>query len=238
MGHVTPPRPVVLAVCGLKAEARIAAGLGVASLACGGDAPTLARRLPQECERLRPVGLMSFGIAGGLDPRLTTGDVLIGSTVIAEEAHYECDVAWRRVLVRSLAGAVVGPLAAGDHALATPADKSGLYRRTLARAVDMESQHVARFASAHGLPFIALRVIADPADRALPGAALVGLQPDGRAAILKVILALMKTPAELPALLQVAHDSRQALARLLSSRLCLGPGLGFPDFGKLVLDMA
>ncbi len=54
-------------------------------------------------------------------------------------------------------------------------------------AVDMESHGAARFAENWGLPFAALRAIADPQHRALPPAAMVGMKPDGSADIKAVL---------------------------------------------------
>lgn len=236
MGDVR--KPVVLAVCGLKEEARIAAGLGVATLACGGHASELARRLPQTIAELKPVGLISFGIAGGLDPKLATGDVVIGQEIIAGAERWTADAAWTAALRRALPRAVTGAIAGSASALSSAESKAALHAQTGARAVDMESQHVARAAKDYSLPFAALRIIADPAGRALPPAALAGLKPDGGANIPGVLWELLRAPAQLPALLKLASESKQALNALLGSRLLLGPGLGFPDFGKLLLDMA
>lgn len=229
--------PVILAVCGLKDEAQIAAGFGVLSLACGGHAATLKIRLSDAIERFNPIGLISFGIAGGLHPRLETGDVVIGTDVVAKDAKFSADEAWTAALLKAVPGAIAGTLAAVEQAVANTADKAALHQASGARAVDMESQHVARLAGAAKLPFAALRVIADPAHRALPKSALAGLKPDGSADVLAVLLEIAKAPGQVPALLKVAGDSRQALNVLLSSRACLGPGLGFPDFGKLVLNV-
>lgn len=221
---------LILAVCGLRKEAQIASGQGVATLACGGHAAALRQHLPRELARLRPLGLVSFGIAGGLDPTLDTGTILIGSQVICGTDIHASDMAWSKTLATLLPQAQLGPLAAVDQPLAHASDKLALFARTGARAVDMESQHVAHFAKRHDLPFAVLRAIADPAQRTLPPAALYGLKSDGSPDILAVLQHLLRAPTQLPALLKVAGDSHRALKALLSSRARLGPGLAFPDF--------
>ena len=55
-----------------------------------------------------------------------------------------------------------------DHAVATAEGKADLYRRSGAFLVDMESHIAARLAHARDVPFAALRVVADPAERTLP----------------------------------------------------------------------
>jgi hypothetical protein len=93
----------------------------------------------------------------------------------------------------------------------------------------MESHIVARLATAHGLAFTALRVIVDPADRAIPDAALKGMgagpQTDGAA----VMRDLIARPSQLPRLLRISLDAyiaRRAMQRL---RLRLGPHFGFTE---------
>ena len=53
--------------------------------------------------------------------------------------------------------------------------------------VDMESHHVARLAPAHGLSFAAVRVVIDPAHRAVPEAALAGMLPSGGTSVTAVM---------------------------------------------------
>jgi len=57
--------------------------------------------------------------------------------------------------------------------------KAKLYAATRASAADMESHVAARAARSRGLPFAALRVVSDAADRTLPPAACVALNPSG-----------------------------------------------------------
>ncbi|MEX0644518.1 MAG: hypothetical protein WD076_04365, partial [Parvularculaceae bacterium] len=66
----------------------------------------------------------------------------------------------------------------------------------------------------HGVPFAAIRAIADPANRALPAAALNAVAPDGSMKILTVLIASAKAPGEFPALLKLGADSEKALKTL------------------------
>jgi hypothetical protein len=56
--------------------------------------------------------------------------------------------------------------------------------------------------------------VADGAGEALPRAAAVGLNPDGSPAPGRVLAALLRRPAELPALLSLARASAAAHASL------------------------
>ena len=97
--------------------------------------------------------------------------------------------------------------------------KKDLFTASGAAAVDMESLALARAASAAGLPFLALRAVADPAQRGLPSAALAPLTSDGRPQPHLVAGRLALRPWELPALMRLASDARRAersLAKLPS----------------------
>jgi hypothetical protein len=96
-------------------------------------------------------------------------------------------------------------------------------------AVDMESHVAARLAAHYGLPFAALRIIADPAERSLPAAALVGMRPDGSTDIAAVLRALGRRPSDLPALIRTALDARAAFAALHRDRRTLCALFGFAD---------
>ena len=83
-----------------------------------------------------------------------------------------------------------------------------------------------------------LEAVIDPAERALPPAALVGLRPDGTPDVGAVFGSVLRRPTQLPALVQTALDARAARAALRRGRGLLGAGLGFPYFGELALDVA
>jgi adenosylhomocysteine nucleosidase len=91
----------------------------------------------------------------------------------------------------------------------------------------MESHFAARLALRTGRPFAALRVICDPAERALPPAALVGMKPDGRVDLAALLASLLRNPRQLPDLIRVASDARVALSVLTRCRTVLGPELGW-----------
>ena len=103
----------------------------------------------------------------------------------------------------------------------------------------MESHIVARVALAHGLPFAAIRVVADPAERQLPPAATVGMRSDGRVDLPAVLMSLARDPRQLPSLIRTALDARAAFAGLLRGRQLLGVHYGIGvDLGDPLLDMA
>ena len=161
--------------------------------------------------------LLSFGLAGGLDPALRPGALVVVETVIAPDGgRWETDRRWREALRAALAAMqpVGGALAGSDRVVATVAEKRRLFEATGACAVDMESHAVARVAADRGVPFAALRAVVDPAGRALPGVARTALDSDGRLRTLSVLLRVVKRPREAPGLVPAAWDFSRALAAL------------------------
>jgi hopanoid-associated phosphorylase len=183
--------------------------------AVGGDARK-AEEAARKFAHDGVVGLVSFGIAGGLDPSLNPGDIVIADAISGpDDTVTPASAAWRDSVAAGIGAArrvVVGPVAGSDGAVSTAQAKAALRARTGAVAVDMESHGVALAAA--GLPVLAVRAIADPASRSIPAAALAGIGADGRRRPLAVLIRLLKAPTEIPALIRIARDSSAALGSL------------------------
>jgi hopanoid-associated phosphorylase len=220
----------ILAVSGLLRESRIARGTGVTTVAGGGHAGGLARKIEAALtEEIH--GIISIGIAGALAPNLCVGDCIIASEVVAPGERVTADEPWTAALHDRIAGARLGLLAGANRIAATPEAKAALHRETGALAVDMESHIAARVARDHGLAFTALRVISDDAGTVLPPAALVAMKPNGGLAIGKVLQSLLMHPQQIPQLLRTARDSEAAFAGLLRRRGLAGALFAFPNLG-------
>lgn len=219
----------VVAATGLRAEARIAErSPGVKAVAGGGRESALSELLERAlADGAR--GLISFGIAGALQPELSPGTCIVGTGVVSGGERFSCDKAWVERLLARLPEARREMIAGSSTAVADVEAKAKLYRQTGAVAVDMESQVVARVAMAHGLPFAVLRVIADGAMQALPPAAVNGMKEDGTPDVVRVLKSLASRPAQLPGLIGTAFSARRAMAELLRCHGLVGPGLGGVD---------
>jgi adenosylhomocysteine nucleosidase len=227
-GREAGPLPV-LAVTGLAKEARLAEGPGVIAVGTGGNPHRLRQRLAERREAgCRAV--VSFGIAGGLDPALAPGDIVIAAGIVSEAGRSPADSALLRSLLARLQDSrlrvVSGDLAGVDAAVMTLAGKAELRAASGACAVDMESHVAADFALRHGLPFAAIRVVCDPAERALPAFAAQALKPNGEPDLGKVLGALVRGSASLGSLIRLARDSSAAFGSLSRARARLGVGLG------------
>lgn len=212
---------------GLAAEARLieraaAGGLHVSVVRTGADAAR-AREGAERLARSGVTALVSFGLAGGLDPTLRPGDLILADGVVLPDGRVvAADTGWRRALFLSAPHALPGTVAGSDRALSDAADKAGLHARTGARAVDMESHALALAAERHGLPFAVIRAVADPAGHGLPAVARVPLSVDGTVRLAAVLPALLASPGEWGRIARLAGETRTALASLSRA---VGPAL-------------
>lgn len=221
-------------VTGLATEAGIVARaepLSEAPAISGAD----SARAAESAGRLIAQGaeaLLSFGIAGALSPALRPGALILPSAVVLPDGgRIETDPRWRQKLAACLEGqgltAAGGPLLGSAEAVTTPKAKAALFARHGALAVDMESHAVAAAAQAAGRPFLVLRSVADPAERALPGWAMAATGADGRVKPGVAIAALSRRPWQVPASIRLGVETRSAL-KALGRAVGLCPHLGLP----------
>jgi adenosylhomocysteine nucleosidase len=164
--------------------------------------------------------LMSFGLAGGLDPSLRAGSIVLPCEVVSRAgARFSTSIEWRERLglaignTRPVAG---GKLLASAQSIDAVADKSAAFRDTGAVAVDMESLAIAEVADDARVPFVALRAIVDTALDALPGA-VVAASRGGQVNIPRLIAGLAAAPLDLPALIRLARRYRAAMRSLTAA---------------------
>jgi adenosylhomocysteine nucleosidase len=200
-------------VVGLKAEAALLRGGGF-MVGIGGGAPAGAADAARRLVAGGATALVSFGLAGGLNPALRAGDILVPAKLVEDGAVYNCAPA----LLAWLGGPKAGPMLAGGEIAATVAQKSALFMTSQADAIDLESGAVARIAAAAGLPFAVLRAVTDVAGCDLPPAALVALDQAGAIGLARVIGAVLRGPGQIPAILQLARAAGQA-RRALQNQL-------------------
>jgi hopanoid-associated phosphorylase len=228
-------------VTGLAKEMRLAEGPGLVAIASGGDTGRLRRHLS---ERHVPGcrAVLSFGIAGGLDPSLAAGDVVVATGIIARGERQPTHPALADQLAATLlAGGIRSrraDIAGVDAPLLTPDHKAAAWLATGAAAVDMESHVACEFAARHGLMFAALRIICDPAARTLPSVVANAVRPDGEVDSFAVLADLIRKPTQLVALPRLATEARTSFRALGRCRDLLGIGRGFPDLVELLGDVA
>jgi adenosylhomocysteine nucleosidase len=219
-GNPIDPRPILI-VTGLVQEARIAAGPGM-TVICSSSDPQQLRALLTVFDPTTIRGVISFGVAGGLDPSLKPGDVVVATEVLAGDTRWLAGLALNEELVASVAmgrrRVVRGSLAGAEQVVSARALKAALHLETGAAAVDMESHIAAAYAAEAGLPFAALRVISDPATRALPALAMAALKPNGEIDLRKILSGVARNPMTLRALVSSGIDFNRALKSLRGCR--------------------
>jgi adenosylhomocysteine nucleosidase len=178
--------------------------------------------------------LLSFGFAGGLDPALSAGTVVLPTSIISSSgARFATSTDWRERLAGYIARQrlpVGGLLFSSSAPLDTVADKAAAFRATGAVAVDMESLAVAEVAAAHKLPFVAVRVILDTAADALPRAVTAASRA-GQVSMPRLLGRLALAPLELVALFHLVQRYRAAIRSLAGVARA---GLLTPDSGVLL----
>lgn len=213
-------------ICGLKSEAQaVSSALGGAAIRIGvsGANAERAEELAKDFCKVGAGAVLSVGVSGGLDPACQPGNLIIGDRVItADGSAYASDLGLLKSLVTSEVGkdATCGSLFGSDDIIASADEKAALFSKHGCLAVDMESHGAARAAHHAGVPFIAIRAIADPADRALPKAALGAVAEDGSTRVFKTLGAALGDPKQFPALMKLGGDSNAASKTL---RRDLGP---------------
>jgi adenosylhomocysteine nucleosidase len=220
--------PRILAVTGLATEAKIASGSMVRTVCGGGNTLQLHADITTALNE-NIIGMISFGVAGGLSPDMAIGTVVLANTIVSSNGRFTVDPIWFDRLACRLPKAVHASIVGVDRPVSEAQEKARLGVMTGAAVVDMESHIAARLASAYGFPFAALRIILDPVDLTLPPAALVGTNDDGTLNVAAVLRALAIAPSQLPSLVRTALAAGRAFAALRRSRGLLDGDFCFPE---------
>jgi adenosylhomocysteine nucleosidase len=158
--------------------------------------------------------LLSFGLAGGLDPALRAGTVCLPCEVISREgAAVSTTPGWRKALCEVLTSRCLvagGKLLTSPVALDSAAQKAQAFRDTGAALVDMESLAVGQVAASRHLPFMAVRVIVDTARDSLPPAVTRATAQPGQVPVLRLLGELGRHPQELPGVIRLGARYRAA----------------------------
>jgi adenosylhomocysteine nucleosidase len=175
--------------------------------------------------------LLSWGTCGALDPSLRAGALIVPRGVRGPGMVLDCDPRWHRAVVIALSRRihpVTTELLGVSRALTRPGVKRSVHLATGAAAVDMESHGIGAVAATHGLPFLILRAIVDPAAMTLPTLAVSATGPDGRTDLGRVIRGLLRRPDESIPLLRLGLAFRAASATLRWVGATLGGQFAVP----------
>ncbi|MCC5885344.1 MAG: hypothetical protein JJT88_02800 [Gammaproteobacteria bacterium] len=191
----------------LAAEARTLASMRqrMEVRVCG-PGPEAAAAATESCMARRPRLIVSWGVAGALDPQLSPGDLLRPATVASagSEEGFHClcpdSPAYRLVSVATPVG--------GRQ------ERLDLARHSGAVAVDMESASIAAICHREGIPFLCIRAISDGIDHHLPAWVGALMTPDGQLAPWRTLAGVLRDPLALPDLIRAGLGFRRALRSL------------------------
>ncbi|CAL1239335.1 phosphorylase [Candidatus Methylocalor cossyra] len=203
-------------------------------LAVSGAGPELAQSAARRLLAEGVTALVSWGCAAALAPTLRPGQVVIPERVLgADGSPWAVHGPWRDRLRDALAArlpVVSGGLLESVAIIAEPSHKQALYAQSGCLVLDMESAAVARVAAAAGVPFLALRAVADSAAMALPPAVVRALDRRGTVRPGAFLGQLLRHPGQLLPVLQLGLAFSAANTSLRRARELAGPGCGLGRF--------
>lgn len=162
--------------------------------------------------------LVSWGVAGGINEELHSGDLLIASKVITSDAEFQCQSQWQEQLLVELTSTTFrvfnSSLYSDDKICATRRDKRRLFDKSGADAVDMESAAIAGLAQQMDLDFIVIRAIADEAVTTIPPAVTRHTDMLGRPKPIRFAFSCLLRPSQISSLLILGRAYKKALTTL------------------------
>jgi hypothetical protein len=156
-------------------------------------------------------GIVMAGLAGGLDPKLEIGEVVVDARSTWRASRLE----FKRAEFLTVSDAVT-----------SASQKSELFRQTGAGVVEMENEQVRKLAASYGIPFLGIRAISDAAADSIDPAVLAFIDPFGAVKINEVISEMVRRPSIIKKLRNLSKASAAALERLADAvkEVIDGPG--------------
>jgi len=136
--------------------------------------------------------IINTGVAGGVDPQVAIGDVVISQTAIHHDfdttnfgyppgtvpglatSHFPADPQLQKAALQaaySVVGQVrthIGTIVSGDQFIASEERKDYLYHTFRGMCAEMEGAAIAHVAYLNQIPFVIIRIISDQADTTAP----------------------------------------------------------------------
>jgi len=168
------------------------------------------RQLRKLMKCQRPRGLITAGFAGGLDPKLHTGDILVATnfsdSALLSVTRHLCD---------DFRCCYFGTLTSQPDVAETCVEKSALAQRTRASAVDMETTTIAAECKNFSVPMLSARAISDGANTPLPVPFPVWFDMEKQVPRVGSLLAFLAThPARVAPFARFVRDISHARAQL------------------------
>lgn len=217
-GHAGLPTLVCFAVVEEAAPFRRLRLPGVEVLVTQMGQANAERRFLEKLRLGFPQQVLTCGFAGGLNPALKSGTVLVDADSGSTLGQRLC-----------AAGAVGARFHCADRVAVTVGEKTALRASTGADAVEMESGVIRRICRERGIPAATLRVISDEAGEDLPVDFNALMRPDGRLDFPRLILTLLGSPGRIGGMIRLGGTTSRAaraLAKVLAQALAAEPPTG------------
>jgi adenosylhomocysteine nucleosidase len=174
----------------------------VTGMGAGNAKSSIHKALDQDLPEI----VFSCGFAGALDPDLPIGTVVFEAPTTRPE--------WTAPLLAL--GARAASFICAERVAITAAEKSALRRQSGCDAVEMESKAISAVCAERGVDCITLRVISDAAQEDLPLDFNSLMTPGKSLSFARLVLAVLKAPHKIPALIRLGRNSATAARQLAS----------------------
>jgi len=202
-GPIQGPILVCFAVKEEAALLRLAVPSNVTVLITGMGAVAAERAVKARLSEQNWSLVLTCGFAGGLNPALTHGAVLL---------DMDEGLTLRPALLK--AGAVAARFHCAERVAVTAVEKASLRARTGADAVEMESGVIRRLCAERGIPSATVRVLSDIAQEDLPLDFNDLISSNGELSLGRLTVAVLRRPGKIPALMALGRHSKSAARRL------------------------
>jgi len=202
-------------------------GLRTVLVRSGVGGARAAAALRETAERFPLAQILSIGFAGGLDPALQVGDLLIADTVtkVANPFNTSADGAPSHSIPTALVNqamviacpegvtAYQGGLLTVDDVVTQPQDKKRLGEAYHALGVDMETYDLLVEAERRDLPFLSMRAVTDTVEQELMNCSHL-VDDDGNVSTLKAGWHVLKHPGDLSGMIALGRHAKRATDHL------------------------
>jgi len=187
-------------------------------LSVSGIGPEAAHAAAASLVRNGATALLSWGCAGALSKELEPGDLLLPQTILTEDGQtLHAHKIWRKRLTDQLSDTLEwheGMLVESNKMVSGTEEKKAIAHGSGAIAVDMESAAIGRVASQAGIPFMAIRAVADSANEELPSCIAKAMTNRGRLQMKKLLPTLIPQPLLWPKLIRLGRHFHAATRTL------------------------